>query len=99
MVVLEECMHSLDFLRCETFDDEQLIVAAIELGARLARRIDLNRLRSGQWFTVLNVVDAEAFAEIAEYERAIFLDFEMWWHIFSAGKGGGEGKGRKAYFF
>lgn len=88
-------MHPFDLLRGQALDDEQLIVAAIELGARLARRIDLDGLGAGERFAVLDIVDAEAFAQITKDERTVLFDLEVGRHIFSvSGGGGGRGGGR-----
>lgn len=77
MVVLEERVHALDLLGRQALQDEQLIVAAVELGAGLARRVDLHRLRARQRLAVLHVVDAEALAQIAEDERTVLLHLEV----------------------
>lgn len=81
MIVLEERMHALDLLRRQALQDEQLIVAAIELRARLARRVDLHRLRARQRLAVLDVVDAEALAQIAKDERTVLLHLEVRRHV------------------
>lgn len=84
MVVFEKRVHPLDFLRGKSLDDEQFVVALVELGPALAGRVVGQRLRTRQRLLVVEIVDAEALADVAEHHRAVLLHFKVRWHVLPA---------------
>lgn len=82
VVVLEERVHSLDLLRGQALQDVQFVIALVELGAALSRRVNAHGLGPRQRLPVVHVVDVEALPQVAEDQRAVLLHLEVRRHVF-----------------
>lgn len=76
-------MHTFNFFGRKTFQNKVFVIASIELGATFAGWIDLNGLRSGQWFTIIHIINTKTFTQIPKNQWTILFHFEMGWHVFS----------------